>query len=222
MSVGAAPNLSGGLMMSGMSNSMMDSGNGIILSGPTPPCWCNGMPIIMPGIGGAGTGGSGGSCGGNGSGGNGGGGGEGQCPTSGSGPLPAQPAPTPYFLPIGVPPVGTIPPPTATPPCIVAQGAPVPPPVPGSGYTQGVDLLDNKSVAQIPGFLINCPQTGVTQTSACGYVNFYFSSGGTVTYSTPGGSAITCGGSTLRAYESASDTYTIANDSVSLYVNRVD
>ncbi len=222
MAVGAAPNLSGGLAMSGMSHTMMDPCNGIGNFGLQVFCWCNGMPIISPGDG------SGGSCGNSGSGGGDGGGGscgsggaspsgsgggfEGSCPKCGC-PIGVSPGlpPAPYGASIIGPQCISVPQPTAAPPCVVAQGLPLPPPVPGAGstYTQGVELVDSKSAIAIPGFSVSCAQTGVTLSSGCGYVNFNFSSGGTVTYSTPGGSAITCGGFTQRAYNSALSPYTI-------------
>jgi hypothetical protein len=165
MSVGAAPNLSGGLWMEGMSTTSMSTGNGNAPTGPSADCKSSG-------------GGGGGSS----SSGNGGG----QCTADGGGGVTAQNTldqqdgqgsgrtPAAASGPsTGSGGLGAV--------CTLVPGSITPPAVPSSGYGLVVTLFEGlPNTGNVAGFPIYCKESGVTLPSGCSGATLYAYNAGTV------------------------------------------
>jgi hypothetical protein len=95
-------------------------------------------------------------------------------------------------------------------PCTPPPGGPVPVPVPSSGATQVVKIVDGVHGQDISGLSITCSNTGVTVNAGCSYATFYRASMFTAqTYSTPGGNGTQCmSPHQVHVYSSGSTTTT--------------
>lgn len=91
----------------------------------------------------------------------------------------------------------------------------------GTGNTIRVQFHDanDPTTADVSGLWVNAPETGVTLSSACSYITFYFNSGGTKTVSTAGGPGQNCRDHNTYTYSSASGSG-MTGSSLDLSVSR--